>query len=183
MISMKVGVVRESVEFPFLTGILPHYKSLNENLLKESEELQWLVEGEHRNSGGGSSNVKALRTPNNISSPHIKRVENLIEELVSLYLEGGFRGFKVSESWMNNYKKGDFACSHTHTGFGYSYVYFIKTPEGSSPLVFTSSGKKIKAEEGRIVIFPCDLYHDVPKNKCDGRITMAGNINHPMSPE
>ena len=58
----------------------------------------------------------------------------------------------------------------------FSFVYFIKCPKGSSPLVFTKSGKKIKAEEGKIVIFPGWLRHHVPKNKCEGRITMAGNI-------
>ena len=57
----------------------------------------------------------------------------------------------------------------------FSFVYFVKTPKGSSPLIFTNSGKRIKAEEGKIVIFPGRLLHHVPKNKCEGRMTLAGN--------
>ena len=45
-----------------------------------------------------------------------------------------------------------------------------------SPLVFTTSGKKIKAEEGKVVIFSGDILHHVPKNRCNNRIVLAGNI-------
>ena len=44
------------------------------------------------------------------------------------------------------------------------------------PLVLTTSGKKIKAQEGKVIIFPSNVRHHVPKNRCDGRITLAGNI-------
>ena len=66
--------------------------------------------------------------------------------------------------------------SHAHPS-PFSFVYFVRCPKGSSPLIFTTSGKKIKAEEGKVVIFPGNLLHHVPENKCDGRITLAGNIN------
>ena len=58
----------------------------------------------------------------------------------------------------------------------YAFVYFVNSPKGSSPLVFTTSGKRIKPEEGKILIFPPQLFHHVPKNKCDGRITLSGNV-------
>ena len=44
------------------------------------------------------------------------------------------------------------------------FVYFIQCPRGSSPLVFSTSGKRVKAEEGKVVIFPGNIYHHVPKN-------------------
>ena len=34
----------------------------------------------------------------------------------------------------------------------------------------------MKAEEGKVVIFPGNVFHHVPKNNCDGRIVLAGNI-------
>ena len=34
------------------------------------------------------------------------------------------------------------------------FVYFVNTPKGSSPLVFPTSGKKVKAEAGTLVIHP-----------------------------
>ena len=51
-----------------------------------------------------------------------------------------------------------------------SFVYFVKCPKGSSPLVFTTSGKKVKAEEGKIALFPANILHHVPKNRCEGRV-------------
>ena len=77
---------------------------------------------------------------------------------------------------MAHYNKGDYTMSHKHVPSPFAFNYFIKTPPGSSPLVFTYSGKRVKAEEGKIVIFPGNLEHQVPKNRCDGRITLAGNI-------
>ena len=76
----------------------------------------------------------------------------------------------------DRYDKGDYTQTHHHSFVLYAFVYFIKTPKGSSPLVFTKSGKKIKAEEGKVVIFPGVLRHHVPKNRCDDRIIVAGNV-------
>ena len=42
------------------------------------------------------------------------------------------------------------------------FVYFVNTPKGSSPLVFPTSGKKVKAEAGTLVIAPSTLRHKVP---------------------
>ena len=66
--------------------------------------------------------------------------------------------------------------NHNHTSALMGFVYFINTPKGSSPLVFKTSGKKIKAEEGKIVLFPGVMNHYVPKNKCKNRMILAGNI-------
>ena len=58
----------------------------------------------------------------------------------------------------------------------HSFVYFVRCPKGSSPLVFTTSKKRVKAEEGKIVVFPGHVLHHVPKNNCEGRVVLAGNI-------
>ena len=44
-------------------------------------------------------------------------------------------------------------------------------------MVFTTSGKRVKAEEGKVIIFPGNVLHHVPKTRSDGRVIMAGNIN------
>ena len=36
--------------------------------------------------------------------------------------------------------------------------------------------KKIKAEAGKIVVFPGTIRHCVPKNNCKNRLVLAGNI-------
>ena len=65
---------------------------------------------------------------------------------------------------------------HEHLPNVWSFAYFVNCPRGSSPLVFTNSGKKIKAEDGKIVIFPTSVRHHVPKNKCEDRVVLSGNI-------
>ena len=51
----------------------------------------------------------------------------------------------------------------------------MRSPKGSSPLVFDTSGRKAKPDEGKIVIFPGLIKHSVPNNRCDGRVVIAGN--------
>ena len=80
-----------------------------------------------------------------------------------------------TDYWGAVYNKGDHANKHEHT-CAFSWVYFINCPKGSAPLVLSDSNTKIKAEEGKVVIFPGLTYHHVPKNKCDDRIVMAGNL-------
>ena len=83
-------------------------------------------------------------------------------------------------SWLANYGRGDWTARHDH-GSWYSYVYFVRTPRGSSPLIFTTSGKRIKAQEGKVVIFPGNIMHHVPPNRGVERMTLAGNIELVMN--
>ena len=50
--------------------------------------------------------------------------------------------------WGQWYRKGDFQVSHTHYPNQWSFVYYVNTPRGSSPLVFTHSKKKVAAKAG-----------------------------------
>ena len=84
--------------------------------------------------------------------------------------------FALSGCWLVVYNKGDETQMHTHHPFSYAFVYFVKAPKGSSPLVLTTSGRRIRAEEGKLILKGGDIWHHVPKNKCDGRIVLAGNI-------
>jgi hypothetical protein len=58
----------------------------------------------------------------------------------------------------------------------FSFVYYVTTPEGSSPLVFPTSGHEVKAEEGKVVIFESRLRHTIPPNQCEERCILAGNF-------
>ena len=79
--------------------------------------------------------------------------------------------------WFAIYDEGDYARSHHHIPHAlFSWVYFVNCPRGSSPLVFTSTNKRIKAEEGKLILFPSCMKHHVPKNKCKDRITLVGNM-------
>ena len=77
--------------------------------------------------------------------------------------------------WFAQYNEGDYTKVHSHEPYAvFSWVYFVNCPKGSSPLILNTT--KIKAEEGKLVIFPAFIKHYVPKNKCKNRITLVGNM-------
>tara|TARA_B100001250_G_scaffold171142_1_gene147406 strand:+ start:179 stop:730 length:552 start_codon:yes stop_codon:yes gene_type:complete len=154
----------------------PFYDSLNKKIISETKGI-FYKKGKI-NRDGGISNVRALKSdPYRISSPSIELVYQWILNLLrNPQFHGGKLKWVVDNSWLACYREGEFAVSHAHYPTAYSFVYFVRCPKGSSPLIFTTSGKRIKAENGKVVIFPGNLLHHVPKNKCDGRIVLAGNI-------
>ena len=134
------------------------------------------MEANTRNKDGGVSNVRALKSVTyRISSPSIE----LIYEWILTLLRPTNRGWKleVDNGWLAWYRDKEFAVKHHHHPIAYAFVYFVKCPKGSSPLIFSTSGKRIKAEEGKVVVFPASLYHHVPKNKCNDRVVLAGNVS------
>jgi len=82
----------------------------------------------------------------------------------------------LNNLWGQWYRKGDYQIAHTHYPNQWSFVYFVNTPRGSSPLVFNTSNKKVPAKAGNMVIFPSWIRHEVPPNKCEGRSIVAGNF-------
>ena len=150
----------------------PYAKSLNKKLLETSKEYHF--SRDFFNEDGGPSNVRALQTLGIVKS------EVLSMWILSLIRNEPFlripQKISMEQMWMVKYNKGDFTQWHHHKPAFMSFVYFVKTPRGSSPLVFTTSGKRIKAEEGKVVIFPGNMLHNVPKNKCDDRMVVSGNV-------
>jgi hypothetical protein len=106
-----------------------------------------------------------------------KWVEGLIRNRYSR-IENDKAKFNLDiRMWFAKYGKGDYAKIHDHIPHAlFAFVYFVNAPRGSSPLVFTTSGKRIKAEEGKVVIFPSMILHGVSKNKSENRITLSGNV-------
>tara|TARA_B100001250_G_C19547122_1_gene677313 strand:+ start:117 stop:617 length:501 start_codon:yes stop_codon:yes gene_type:complete len=156
-------------KLPIIIETYPLYPSLNFQILKEIKD----VPGDM----SYKTNVKAQMSGWNTTTPSIERLNKWICDI--LVRDNSFlRAYSVSvdSCWVATYKKDEFANLHDHILYPYSFVYFVKSPRGSSPLVVGSREKRIKAEEGRVVIFSGSLTHRVPKNKCDGRIVVAGNI-------
>ena len=128
-----------------------------------------------RNVDGGLSNLTAPKTiETRITSKSLELVYDWILALINRRYRG--HNYKVYNSWLAHYSKGQYARSHHHIPASFSFVYFVKSPKGSSPLILTTSRKRINPDEGKVVIFPGHLNHEVPKNKCDGRMVLAGNI-------
>ena len=155
-------------EVPLIIDTYPYHESLNPKLVEDALSAPYPLSYE--------TNVKAEMTNWNVTSPNIEKLKTWISSLVHTYHTITQKGYKVffKDLWFALYGKGDFAIPHSHIMSWMSFVYFIKCPKGSSPLIL--SGKRIKAEEGKIVIFPGTVNHWVHKNKCEGRIVIAGNL-------
>ena len=131
-----------------------------------------------------NTNVKAFHTdwnwePDNL---RIKNLKSFILAEIERHFQTGSmndatRGpLKMGNFWANVYYKGDYAESHHHNPYTFSFAYFLKCENYHSPLIFSESGKKVPPKEGRYVIFPAYLKHHVPKQQYDDtRITLSGN--------
>ena len=87
---------------------------------------------------------------------------------------------RTSDCWGVLYKRDDFAVAHAHWPNIWSWGYYVKVPDGSSPLVFPE-GKEgnyyVFPQVGDLVIFPAWIKHEVPPSNVDeDRMLVGGNI-------
>jgi hypothetical protein len=82
--------------------------------------------------------------------------------------------------WGNIYNKGDHTQEHDHTGSRFSFTYYVKCDENSSPIVFSHPGfMQIKPKTGDLLIWDSDYKHMVPEQLTDSeRVVIAGNLNY-----
>ena len=164
--------MRIKENFDLIIGKYPYYESINKKLLKDMEKATYPAELCYSDK----YKFNAIHSAWNTSSENIDKINSWILDLV--YCNGSFdnRRLEIKDNWFSVYKKGNWVGRHNHFLSLFSWVYFIRTPRGSSPLVFSTSGKRIKAEEGKVVIFPANILHHVPDNKSDGRVVLVGNV-------
>ena len=144
----------------------PDYEKLNSNLLKESEGViyDW-------------SDITYVR--GKMSEWHIcGKYIDVIKEWAKT-LTPSINGMipRIIDAWYARFDYGNHALVHNHGDTYASFVYYIKTPEGSSPIIFPDENETVEAKEGNLLIFPGHINHYVPENKCEGRVIIAGNIN------
>ena len=144
----------------------PDYEKLNSNLLKESEGViyDW-------------SDITYVR--GKMSEWHIcGKYIDVIKEWAKT-LTPSINGMipRIIDAWYARFDYGNNALVHNHGDMYASFVYYIKTPEGSSPIIFPDENETVEAKEGNLLIFPGHINHYVPENKCEGRVIIAGNIN------
>jgi len=158
-----------------------HYPFHNE--LKD--ELHLLLE-EYDDKLDRTSNVKATMTQWNIISPQIEKLQkyildglhkNKFEDKKDQYSKDRSLTLGWTDFWANIYRKGDYTLSHNHGPSVFSLVYFLKSKENYSPLIFTHDNQKVIPKEGTFIIFPGYLFHHVPKHRYnDTRMTLSGNL-------
>lgn len=120
---------------------------------------------------------------NLLSDIEFKELKEWIKDTINRYVRTLYSytdDLEIKESWGLIYKKNDFANSHTHFPYLFSFVYFLDTNFDHPPLVFDKIFPEliqIKSGEGNLVIFPSYVHHFVPKNDSNSeRITISGNL-------
>jgi uncharacterized protein (TIGR02466 family) len=146
------------------------------------------------NRGGWQSNQMTIQKDRSELLKEI--ITNSVSKLP--ILEGVYAAV---EGWKNINEPGNFNVKHNHPRSNLSGVLWIKTPKNSGNLVFTSPNlfnryeeldsytKEFKYNsnsymtyyfrpmEGRLLIFPSSLEHEVEKNKSsEDRISYSFNI-------
>ena len=153
----------------------PHYQSLNDKLMNDFSNLSFDDYHPYKYTNIKGSQLDFVDLEPSSIPKGVSLIENWAKQIIQNKLK-----FPVEfqfDTWAARLDKGQETLEHAHLYYAtFAFVYFVNTPKGASPLVFTTSGKKIKAEPGKIVIFPASLRHKVPINKCDNRVTIASNI-------
>ena len=188
-----------------LTNIFPssihslgidNFDDYKDQLIKETykERDEDPIGREVSNCGGWQSNQITIQ----------KDRSELLKEIITnsvskLPISEGV--YAVVEGWKNINAPGDFNVKHNHPRSNLSGVLWIKAPKNSGNIVFTSPQffdrfneldsytKEFKYNsncymtyyfpptEGRILIFPSSLEHEVEKNKSsEDRISYSFNI-------
>ena len=153
----------------------PHYQSLNEKLMYDFSKFNFRSCGDYDYSNVKGSQFSFVEDQLSLKPKGVTLVENWVEQIIRD--KSPFSMDVKFGTWVARLDKGQQTIEHDHLLYAtHAFVYFVNTPKGSSPLVFPTSGKKIKAESGKLVLFPASLRHKVPTNKCDNRVTLASNV-------
>tara|TARA_R100001594_G_scaffold98767_1_gene133274 strand:- start:5 stop:511 length:507 start_codon:yes stop_codon:yes gene_type:complete len=149
----------------------PYWESINKKLLKDVETIGY-------SDCSYKTFVKAKMSDFKINSKNIDIITSWISSLIDRDYNYVRRKYKLNffDTWFASYDYNDHTADHDHALTFLSFVYYINTPQGSSPLIFTTSKRKVKAKEGEVIIFPGFLKHYVPNNKCENRTILAGNV-------
>ena len=82
--------------------------------------------------------------------------------------------FEIAECWGVHYNRGESLIEHCHFPYSISFVYYVKTPKGTAPIIIENETHEVK--EGQCIFFLASQYHTVSPNDCDGRCAIVGNI-------
>ena len=167
-------ILSPSIVVTILTPPLP--KEYHQKCIQETYRI-----GDQQSQ---DTNVKAI-----MSSYTIWQETDVFNPLISKIEEAINKGYpqidarynlKTENAWFCIYQNGHYTPSHHHHPSTLSWIYYLKTHEDSSPLIFDKSNFEITPQEGLLVMFPSHLFHSVPKHEGKDRICLAGNcVLHP----
>lgn len=161
---MTTITIKENIDI--LIDKYPYHKSINKKLIDDINKMGYDDASYYKKNDKAKFSLTT-------SSDAARTINDWVCKLINIRYD---TGNLLSKCFFTRCDKGDLILSHDHGLSGcFSWVYYVNTPRGSSPLVFTTSNKKIKAEEGQVLIFSSFVKHHVPFNRCDARISLVGN--------
>ena len=100
----------------------------------------------------------------------------LMDQLLPMYKELGYDGFKINEIWYQQYLKNYQHGWHTHSS-NFTNVYYLELPADSPKTKLVNGYNQsevieLDVEEGDMVIFPSFIVHSAPINLSDKRKTI-----------
>jgi hypothetical protein len=153
---------------------------------KVNSKIQTFIKSLERDSHpvhvGDQSNIKWIKNLEvNLITREVDIIVNWITEIVNRdcfrpRLDNGYVRLRCSEIWGINYEKGEYLGSHSHDGYAYTFSYIVSMSKRSSPIIFTTSGRKVNQKEGQLIVFDSRLKHRVPHNKVEGKCILSGNF-------
>lgn len=100
----------------------------------------------------------------------------LMAQLLPMYNELGYDGFKINEIWYQQYAKKSQHGWHTHSS-NFTNVYYLELPKDSSKTKLVNGFNQsevieLDVEQGDMVTFPSFIVHAAPPNLSDKRKTI-----------
>jgi uncharacterized protein (TIGR02466 family) len=182
-----------------LSDTVEDHESINSELLKRIEDIRQTIP-----TGGVNWLGKPYNTCGTFDISTDTAFEKILNEITKrvnhfanrLGVDTTRNKFKAGEGWLNIYSQSDFQEFHHHAGYQFSAVYYVKTPEKSSELIFetpvppdmnplpvmlhsylTDQRARYAATAGEVIIFRSNIRHCVPSHQgTDERISLAFNF-------
>ena len=90
-------------------------------------------------------------------------------------------GFTLYECWFVNYNQDSGLPPHNHFPYPLTFVYYLNTPEGCSPLILND--KEYSMKEGQLIFFNGHDNHSVARSKVNGRSVLTGVFSYDRARE
>jgi len=144
------------------------HKSLKNKILKLIDAMPNVVYETHK---GTTATKSDWNLPSDFKRDYL---ELFYKEINSLMLQTAKKfkcqNWTIHNAWFMQYKENDKHAWHTHPRTNLSGVYYLELPK--KELITEFKDKKVKTEEGDILIFPSYMLHRSPANKTKERKTV-----------
>jgi hypothetical protein len=128
-----------------------------------------------------NSNVNCPRFPGYKIWKKTSSFNSLLKNILEIFKGNPYHyseNYFIQEAWCVKYIKKCYTRPHQHLPRFYSFVYYIKSSENSSPIIFGNYNHILYPKTGDLIFFPSIVTHSVPPNSSDSdRYILAGNIS------